>query len=120
MDTEPSTVTAVQLHDRFERWPIKRLMPFANNARTHSQAQVAQIAASIAEFGFNAPCLVDADGVLVAGHGRLLAAKMLDISEVPVVVLGHLTEPQARAYRIADNRIALNAEWIRRSWEAAP
>ena len=101
----------VQVPDRFERWPIGRLLPFANNARTHSEAQVAQIAASIAEFGFNAPCLVDADGVLVAGHGRLMAAKLLGLSEVPVVVLGHLTEAQARAYRIADNRIALNAGW---------
>ena len=108
---DESTSVAPPMPDRFERWPVGRLLPFAGNARTHGKAQVAQIAASISEFGFNAPCLVDADGVLVAGHGRLLAAKFLGLAEVPVVVLGHLTEAQARAYRIADNRLAMDAGW---------
>jgi len=96
---------------QIERWPIEKLLPYAANARTHSDEQVAQIAGSIAEFGFNAPCLVDERGVLIAGHGRLLAARRLGLAEVPVIRLGHLTDAQARAYRIADNRIALNAGW---------
>ncbi|MCW5750220.1 MAG: site-specific DNA-methyltransferase [Alphaproteobacteria bacterium] len=94
-----------------ERWPIERLLPYAANARTHPEDQVAQIAGSIAEFGFNVPCLVDERGVLVAGHGRLLAARRLGLAEVPVIRLGHLTDAQARAFRIADNQIALNAGW---------
>ncbi|WP_337875579.1 site-specific DNA-methyltransferase [Elioraea sp.] len=94
-----------------ERWPIERLLPYAANARTHPEDQVAQIAGSIAEFGFNVPCLVDERGVLVAGHGRLLAARRLGLVEVPVIRLGHLTDAQARAFRIADNQIALNAGW---------
>jgi DNA modification methylase len=94
-----------------EQWPTKQLLPYAANARTHSDEQVAQIAASIAEFGFNAPCLVDDRGVLIAGHGRLLAARQLGLADVPVIRLGHLTDAQARAYRIADNRIALNGGW---------
>jgi len=94
-----------------EQWPLDRLLPYAANARTHDDAQVAQIAASIAEFGFNAPCLVDDRGVLIAGHGRLLGARKLGLTEVPVICLGHLSEAQARAYRIADNRIAENSKW---------
>lgn len=94
-----------------ERWPIERLLPYAANARTHSDEQVAQIAGSIAEFGFNVPCLVDERGVLIAGHGRLLAARRLGLEQVPVIRLGHLSEAQARAFRIADNRIAENAGW---------
>ncbi len=94
-----------------EQWPVERLLPYAANARTHDEAQVAQIAASIAEFGFNAPCLVDERGILIAGHGRLLGARKLGLTEVPVICLGHLTEAQARAYRIADNRIAENSAW---------
>lgn len=92
-----------------ERWPIERLLPYAANARTHPAEQVAQIAGSIAEFGFNVPCLVDERGVLIAGHGRLLAARKLGLAEVPVIRLDHLTDAQARAFRIADNQIALNA-----------
>jgi len=94
-----------------ERWPVGRLLPYAANARTHSDEQVAQIAGSIAAFGFNVPCLVDERGVLIAGHGRLLAARRLGLTNVPVIRLDHLTESQARAYRVADNRIALNAGW---------
>jgi hypothetical protein len=98
-------------HLQVEQWPIERLLPYAANARTHPEDQVAQIAASIVEFGFNVPCLVDERGVLVAGHGRLLAARRLGLAQVPVIRLAHLTDAQARAFRIADNQIALNAGW---------
>jgi DNA modification methylase len=91
--------------------PLASLVPYAANARTHSEAQVAQIAASIAEFGFVNPVLVDAAGVLVAGHGRVLAAKRLGLASVPAIRLAHLTEAQARALRLADNQIALNSGW---------
>ncbi|WP_426954127.1 site-specific DNA-methyltransferase [Muricoccus radiodurans] len=87
------------------------LLPYAGNARTHPPEQVAQIAASIAEFGFNVPVLVDDTGVLVAGHGRVLAARELGLDAVPAIRLGHLTPAQLRAYRLADNQIALNAGW---------
>jgi DNA modification methylase len=92
-------------------WPVERLIPYARNARTHSDEQVAQVAASIAEFGFVNPILVGPDGVIIAGHARLLAARKLRITEVPVLVLGHLTETQRRALVLADNRLALNAGW---------
>ena len=91
--------------------PTASLVPYAANARTHSEAQVGQIAASIAEFGFVNPVLVDAAGVLVAGHGRVLAAKRLSLASVPAIRLAHLTEAQARALRLADNQIALNSGW---------
>ena len=96
---------------RIELWPLDRLIPYARNARTHSEEQVAQIAASIAEFGFNAPILVDSGAGIIAGHGRLLAARKLGLPEVPVVVLDHLSETQRRAYTIADNKLAENAGW---------
>ncbi len=102
---------APQLARRIEIWPIDKLVPYARNARTHSPEQVAQIAASIVEFGFNAPILVASDAGIVAGHGRLLAARKLGLVEVPVVVLDHLSETQRRAYIIADNKLALNAGW---------
>jgi hypothetical protein len=91
--------------------PAAELVPYARNARTHSDAQVAQIAASIAEFGFTNPILAGSDGVIVAGHGRLAAAQKLGLEMVPVVVLDHLTPTQRRALVIADNRIAELAEW---------
>src|SRR5512146_421151 len=96
---------------RIEIWPTDRLVPYARNARTHSDGQIAQIAASIAEFGFNAPILVDSDAGIIAGHGRLLAAKRLGLAEVPVIVLDHLTPVQRRAYILADNRLSLSAGW---------
>ena len=99
------------LADKIEPWPTARLVPYARNARTHSDAQIAQIAASIAEFGFTNPILAGSDGVIVAGHGRLAAAQKLGIETVPVVVLDHLTPTQRRALVIADNRIAENAGW---------
>ena len=94
-----------------ELWPVERLVPYERNARTHSAEQVAQIAASIREFGFTNPILVDGKDGIIAGHGRLMAAKDLGLSEVPVVVLDHLTEAQKRAYVLADNKLALNAGW---------
>ncbi len=94
-----------------ERWTLDRLIPHARNARTHSEDQVAQIAGSIVEFGFVNPILVGDDGVIVAGHGRVLAARKLGLTEVPVIVLSHLTPVQRRALMIADNRIAENAGW---------
>jgi DNA modification methylase len=94
-----------------ERVSVEALLPYVANARTHSDDQIAQITASIAEFGFNAPCLIDERGILIAGHGRLLAAKRLGLRDVPAIRLAHLTDAQARAYRIADNQIALNAGW---------
>ena len=99
------------LADKIEQWPTAKLVPYARNARTHSDAQVAQIAASIAEFGFTNPILAGSDGVIVAGHGRLAAAQKLGLDAVPVVVLDHLTPTQRRALVIADNRIAENAGW---------
>ena len=107
---EPVSITPT-LARRIEIWPVGRLVPYAKNARTHSPEQVAQIAASIVEFGFNAPILVDSNAGIIAGHGRLLAARKLGLDEVPVVVLDHLTETQRRAYIIADNKLALNAGW---------
>jgi ParB-like chromosome segregation protein Spo0J len=91
--------------------PVASLVPYAENARTHSPTQVTQIAASIAEFGFVNPVLVDAEGVLIAGHGRVMAAKQLGLATVPVLRLGHLSPAQARALRLADNQIALNSGW---------
>ncbi|MCF8162324.1 MAG: site-specific DNA-methyltransferase [Polynucleobacter sp.] len=99
------------LSTQIERWPTAKLVPYARNARTHSEEQVAQIAASIVEFGFTNPILAGSDGVIVAGHGRLAAAQKLGLDTVPVVVLDHLTPTQRRALIIADNRIAENAGW---------
>jgi len=96
---------------RIEHWPLEKLIPYARNPRTHSDAQVAQIADSIAEFGFNNPILVDTKAGIIAGHGRLLAARRLQLAEVPVTVLDHLTDAQKRAYILADNQLALNAGW---------
>ena len=94
-----------------ERRSIDRLIPYIRNARTHTEEQVAQVAASIVEFGWTNPILVGADGVIIAGHARLLAARKLGMTEVPVIVLDHLTETQRRALVLADNRLALNAGW---------
>lgn len=91
--------------------PPAQLTPYAGNARTHSDEQVAQIAASIAEFGFTNPILADGAGVIIAGHGRLLAAERLGLDKVPVITLDHLTDAQRRALVIADNKLAENAGW---------
>jgi DNA modification methylase len=94
-----------------ERWPIDRLVPYARNARTHTDEQVAQVAASILEFGWTNPILAGSDCVIIAGHARLAAARKLGMTEVPVIVLDHLTPTQRRALVLADNRLALNAGW---------
>ncbi len=96
---------------QIEQMALEALIPYARNSRTHSDAQVAQIAASIKEFGFTNPVLIDADGGIIAGHGRVLAARKLGLVEVPCIRLGHLSEAQKRAYVIADNKLALNAGW---------
>jgi DNA modification methylase len=107
----PETTALTALAERLELWPIDRLRPYERNPRTHSADQVAQIAASMVEFGFTNPILVDeADGIL-AGHGRLMAARQLGLTEVPIVQLGHLTAAQKRAYVIADNALSLKAGW---------
>lgn len=90
---------------------VASLLPYARNSRTHSDAQVAQIAASIKEFGWTNPVLVDGDGTIIAGHGRLMAARKLGMTKAPVIRLEHLTEAQKRAYVIADNQLAMNAGW---------
>ena len=94
-----------------EKISIDKLIPYANNARTHSDEQVAQIAASIREFGFNNPVLIAEDDTIIAGHGRVMAARKLNLSEVPCLRLSHLTETQRKAYILADNKLALNAGW---------
>jgi ParB-like chromosome segregation protein Spo0J len=96
---------------RNEIWHIDKLIPFAKNSRTHSDEQVAQIAASIKEWGWTTPVLIDPDGMIVAGHGRILAARKLGITDIPVVVADGWTDAQKRAYVIADNKLALNAGW---------
>lgn len=96
---------------RIEMWPVDRLKPYERNARTHSDEQVEQIACSMVEFGFTQPILVDSDDGIIAGHGRLMAAKRLNLREVPVIVLDHLSDDQRRAYVLADNKLALNAGW---------
>jgi site-specific DNA-methyltransferase (adenine-specific) len=96
---------------KIEWQSVDKLIPYAKNARTHSDEQVAQIAGSIKEFGFNNPVLVDKDNSVIAGHGRLMAARKLGMDKVPVVQLGHMTEAQRKAYVLADNRIALNSGW---------
>jgi len=94
-----------------ENLGIETLIPYAANARTHSDEQVAQIAGSIREFGWTNPVLIDSAGTIVAGHGRVMAARKLGIQSIPCIRLGHLTPAQVRAYVIADNRLALNAGW---------
>lgn len=96
---------------QIEQIGIATLIPFAKNSRTHSDAQIAQIAASIREFGFTNPVLIDEANGIIAGHGRVLAARKLKLTEVPCIRLAHLTEAQKRAYVIADNKLALNAGW---------
>jgi ParB-like chromosome segregation protein Spo0J len=96
---------------KIETRSVADLIPYASNSRTHSDAQVAQIAASIKEFGWTNPILIDGENTIIAGHGRLLAARKLGLDKVPAIVLDHLTKPQQRALVIADNQLALNAGW---------
>jgi DNA modification methylase len=97
--------------DKVERWPLDRLIPYARNARTHDDAQVAQIAASIQEWGWTTPVLVDEKGMIIAGHGRVLAARQLGLQEAPVMVARGWSEAQCKAYVLADNKLAENAGW---------
>jgi ParB-like nuclease domain len=97
--------------DRVERRPLASLVPDARNARTHSEAQVAQIVDAMREWGWTNPVLIDETGVIIAGHGRVLAARQLGWAEVPVMVATGWSEAQKRAYALADNQLALNAEW---------
>ena len=97
--------------DRVERKALRGLVPYARNARTHSEAQVAQIAGSIREWGFTMPILVDEAGSIIAGHGRVLAAERLGLGEVPVITARGWSEAQKQAYRIADNKLPMNAGW---------
>jgi ParB-like chromosome segregation protein Spo0J len=96
---------------RYKAALVADLIPYARNSRTHSDAQVGKIAASIQEFGFLNPVIIDGNNGIVAGHGRVLAAQKLGMAEVPVIEASHLTEAQRRAYVIADNRLALDAGW---------
>jgi ParB-like chromosome segregation protein Spo0J len=98
-------------HYQYEIKKVSDLIPYINNSRTHSDEQTTQIASSIKEFGFTNPVLIDELGGLIAGHGRLMAAKKLDLKEVPCIVLSGLTEAQKKAYIIADNQLPLNAGW---------
>jgi len=91
--------------------PIELLIPYARNSRTHSDSQIAQIASSIKEFGWTNPILLDGDNGIIAGHGRVMAGRLLGETQVPTIELGHLTEAQKRVYVIADNKIAMNADW---------
>jgi hypothetical protein len=97
----------VEIDIQIERWPIERLIPRANNPRTHSREQIALIAASMREWGWTNPILVGADDDIIAGHARLLAAEKLGMKEVPVIVLRHLSPVQRRALVIADNQLAI-------------
>ena len=99
------------MKQQIEYVKTSKLVPYARNSRTHSDEQVAQICASIKEFGFTNPVLIDDEGVIIAGHGRTMAAQRLDMKEVPCLRLGHLTDAQKKAYVIADNKLALNAGW---------
>jgi ParB-like chromosome segregation protein Spo0J len=109
--TTPPATGLVALADRVELWPIDRLRPYERNPRTHSEAQVDQIAASMVEFGFTSPVLIDEQGGILAGHGRLIEARKLGLTEVPVIRFEHLSEAQKRAYRIVDNQLTLNSSW---------
>jgi DNA modification methylase len=104
-------MNALHLPDRIEHLAVDALVPYARNSRTHSDTQVAQVAASIQEFGFTNPVLIDDEGGIIAGHGRVMAAKRLGLAHVPCIRLSHLSEVQRRAYVIADNRLALSAGW---------
>lgn len=97
--------------DKIEKWIIDRLVPYARNARTHSDAQVKQLADAIKEWGWTNPVLVDEDGSIIAGHGRVLAAHQLGLTEVPVMVAAGWSDAKRRAYVIFDNKSALNAGW---------
>ena len=106
-----SETTILLFPMKIEHITANDLIPYARNSRTHSPEQVSQIAGSIREFGFTNPILIDGEQGIIAGHGRLMAARKLGMTEVPCIRLDHLTDAQKRAYIIADNKLALNAGW---------
>jgi len=97
--------------ERIERWPIERLIPYANNARLHSEADLDKIAAAIRKWGWTNPVLTDEEGEVISGHGRLGAAPRAGVTEIPVIVARGWSEEEKRAYRLADNQLAARAEW---------
>ena len=97
--------------DRVERWPIERLIPYANNPRVHSEADLDKVAASMRQFGWTNPALVDEDGVLICGHCRVGAAAKLKLTSIPVIVARGWSEDEKQAYRLADNELAARASW---------
>jgi ParB-like chromosome segregation protein Spo0J len=99
------------LASQIQLWPLEQVIPYERNARSHPDSQIAQIAASIGQFGFTNPIAIDPGGRIIAGYARYLAARKRELKQVPVIVLEHLSETQQRAYRIADNQLALNASW---------
>ena len=102
---------SINKNKKIETQPVADLIPYSRNPRNHTDEQVSQIASSILEFGFTNPILVDKKNMVIAGHGRLLAARKLKLEKVPTICLDYLTETQKRAYVIADNKLALNAGW---------
>jgi ParB family transcriptional regulator, chromosome partitioning protein len=111
METEMTPWQLKHSQWKIETRLVADLIPYASNSRTHSDAQIAQIAASIKEFGWTNPILIDGDNTIIAGHGRLLAARKLGMEDVPAIILDHLSKAQQRALVIADNQLALNAGW---------
>lgn len=111
MPKKPTVAEPAWPADKVERRPVETLIPYARNSRVHDDAQVAQIAASIREWGWTIPVLVDEAGMLIAGHGRVLAARQLGLADVPCMVAVGWSEAQKRAYVIADNKLATNASW---------
>ena len=110
-DLKQAVKSAWFMPEQLERRPISELVPYARNARTHSDAQIAQLRASIREFGFINPVLIDSAGNIIAGHGRVLAAQAEGMTEVPCVLVEHLSDAQRRAYILADNRLAEMSGW---------
>lgn len=109
--TDPEPGPPAWPADQVERRPVSSLIAYARNARTHDREQVAQIAAAIREWGFTVPVLIDEQGTIIAGHGRVLAAQKLELADIPTVVARGWTDAQKRAYVIFDNKVALNAGW---------
>ena len=97
--------------ERIEQWPIERLIPYANNARLHSEADIDKLAAAIRKWGWTNPVLVDEEGTLLAGHGRVRAAAKLGLTSIPVIVARGWSEEEKRAYRLADTQLAARADW---------